>query len=210
MLNRSFARLGLVALLATTLVVAPVSKDVQAQSASGATAFSISFPNIIVLHYWSTLNMTLSTAEMSDYLIGNATGDDDVGTAGGIVISNNAGTMEADADIEPSISISDPTAMTLHIQNAWAVRAVGAAGALVEMSFTAESATLTGPGTSSMAAGTYFVGTGGGVPAAATVTFNPPGLGTPEVGDVAFDLDLTNADESGTYSGSWTLQAAII
>ncbi len=93
MLNRSLARLALVALLAATLVVAPVSRDVQAQSASGSTAFSISFPNIIVLHYWSVLNMTLSTAQMSDFLIGNTTGDDDVGTAGGIVISNNAGTM---------------------------------------------------------------------------------------------------------------------
>ena len=208
MLNKSFARLAVVALLAATLVVAPVSKLAHAQTATGATAFTITFPSVVVLHYWSTLNMTLSTAEMTDFLIGNTTGDDDRGTKGAVTISNNAGTMEADAAI--TSSVTDPTAMTLHIQNAWAVRAVGTgSGNNVTVSFTASSASLAGPNANSIAASNYSVGTGGAVPSAATVSFSAPGLSTPEVGDVALDLDLSGAGESGSYSGSWTLQAVV-
>jgi hypothetical protein len=208
MLNKSLARVGVVAILALTLVVAPVSKEAQAQSASGATAFTIAFPSVVVLHYWSTLNMTLSTADLTDFLIGNTTGEDDRGTKGSVTISNNAGTLEANADI--TTTASDVTGITLHIQNAWAVRAVGTAALPnVTMSFTASSASLTGPGANSIAASNYYVGTGGGVPSAATVSFAAPGLVNPEIGDIAFDMDLTGAGQSGSYSGSWTLQAEI-
>jgi len=206
--KKNLTRVAVAAMLAATLVVAPLSEDAQAQSAEGTTAFSITFPSVVVLHYWSILNMTLSTAELTDFLIGNTTGEDDRGTQGSVAISNNAGTMEADAAI--TSSVTDPTAVTLHIQNAWAVRAIGTSGTPnVTMSFTASSATLTGPGVNSMGASSYFVGTGGSVPTLTTVTFAAPGLSTPEVGDVALDLDLTNAAQSGTYSGSWTLQAEI-
>jgi hypothetical protein len=209
MLNKSFARVAIVAILAMTLVVAPVSKEAQAQSASGATAFTIAFPSVVVLHYWSTLNMTLSTADLTDFLIGNTTGDDNEGTKGSVTISESSGNLEANADIT-STTVNGITAVTLHIQNAWAVRAVGtAAKPNVTMSFTASSASLSGPGSNSIAASNYFVGTGGGVPSAATVTFPAPGLATPEVGDVAFDMNLTGATESGSYAGSWTLQAEI-
>lgn len=208
MLNESLTRVALVALLGATLVVAPVSKDAQAQSAQGATAFSISFPSVVVLHYWSTLNMTLSTADLTDFLIGNTAGNDDRGTKGSVSIADVSGTMTADAAI--TSSVTGPTAVTLHIKNAWAVRAVGtAAKPNVTMSFTASSSSLSGPGTNTMAASNYFVGTGGGVPSSATVSFTAPGLVTPEVGDIALDLDLTGAGQSGTYSGSWTLKAEI-
>ncbi len=208
MLKKGFARVAVVALLAATMVVAPVSKDAQAQSAQGATAFSISFPSVVVLHYWSALNMTLSTAELTDFLIGNTTGNDDRGTKGAVTISDNAGTFEADAAI--TSSVTDPAAVTLHVQNAWAVRAVGTAALPnVTMSFTASSTTLTGPGANSIGASNYFVGTGGGVPSTSTVSFAAPGLSTPEVGDISLDLNLTGAGQSGTYSGSWTLQAEI-
>ncbi len=200
--------MALVALMAAIMVVAPVSQDVQAQSASGATAFSISFPNVVVLHYWSALNMTLSTSVLTNFLIGNTTGDDDRGTKGSVAITDNAGTFEADAAITSSVNSTN--AITLHIQNAWAVRAVGTgSGNNVTVSFTASSASLTGPNSTSIAASNYYVGTGGAVPSAATVSFSAPGLSTPEVGDVALDLNLSGAGESGSYSGSWTLQAVV-
>ena len=104
MLNRSFARVTVVALVAATMVVVPMSPDVQAQSASGATAFSISFPNVVVLHYWSALNMTLSTSVLTNFLIGNTSGDDDQGTKSSVAISDNAGTFEADAAITSSVN----------------------------------------------------------------------------------------------------------
>jgi len=208
MLNKSFARFALVALLAATLVVAPVSKDVQAQSASGATAFSISFPNVVVLHYWSALNMTLSTSVLTNFLIGSTSGDDDQGTKSSVAISDNSGTFEASAAI--TSSVNSPNAITLHIQNAWAVRAVGTgSGNNVTVAFTASSSSLTGPNSNSIAASNYYVGTGGGVPSSSSVSFSAPGLSTPEVGDVALDLNLSGAGESGTYSGSWTLQATV-
>lgn len=208
MQSKSYARVALVGLMAVTLLVAPVSRDVQAQSAQGATAFSISFPSVVVLHYWSALNMTLSTADLTNFLIGNTTGDDDEGTKGSVSIADVSGTMTADAAI--TSSVTDPTAITLHIQNAWAVRAVGTTALPnVTMSFTASAASLSGPGTNSIAASNYFVGTGGSVPSTATVSFAAPGLAAPQVGDVALDLNLPGAGQAGTYSGSWTLQAEI-
>jgi hypothetical protein len=210
MLKKGFARLTLVALLAATLVVAPVSKEAAAQSASGATSFSIVFPNVVVLHYWSTLSMQISTADLTDLLIGNTTGADDQGSSGTISISNNAGTLETDAAITDT-GVTDVSAVTLHIQQVWAVRAVAGSGEDVQMSFTASSASMSGPNSTSIDVDNYYVGaTGGAAPSSATYDFSPPGLVTPEIGDIALELDLTDATESGTYSGSWTLQAEIV
>ena len=212
MLKKSFARVALVALLAATLVVAPVSKEAVAQSASGATAFSIVFPNVVVLHYWSTLSMEISTADLTDLLIGNTTGADDQGdrpASGTIAISNNAGTLETDAAITYA-GVTDVSSVTLHIQNAWAVRAVAGSGEEVQMSFTASDAALDGPGSNEIDVNNYWVGESGSVPGSSTYNFTPPGLVTPEVGDIALELDMTDATESGSYSGNWTLQAEIV
>ncbi|NKB89656.1 MAG: hypothetical protein GKS06_15675 [Acidobacteria bacterium] len=211
--KKSFARVALIALLAATLVVAPVSKEAAAQSASGATAFSISFPNVVVLHYWSQLNMAISTNDLTSLLIGNTSGDSDEGTApasGTISITDNSGTLEADANISYS-SATDVSDITLHIQNAWAVRAVGGSGEEVQMSFTASSSSLSGPTGNSIDVNNYFVGaSGGSAPSSSTYNFTPPGLVNPEVGDIALELDMTDAEESGNYTGSWTLQAEIV
>ena len=209
MTGKTFARVVLVGLMAATLVVAPMNQDAQAQSASGATAFSISFPNVVVLHYWSALDMTLSTAVLTNFLIGNTTGDDDRLGKTGVVITDTGTNFEAEAAI--TSSVTSPTAITLHIKNAWAVRAVGTtSGKNVTVSFSATDASLAGPTGNTIGATAYSVGLASATaPSAATVSFPSPGLVTPELGDVALDLDLTGAGEAGNYAGSWTLQATV-
>ena len=209
MLKRSFAQVAVVA-LAAALVVAPVGQTARAQTAQGATNFSISFPNVVVLHYFANLGMEISTSDLTEFLIGNTDGEKVESDATGVTISDASGTLTADANITPSALDEDVTAVTLHIQNAWAVRAVGTGtGNNVTMTFDSADSSLTGPGTTSMGASDYFVGTGTSAPTANTVSFAAPGLFTPQQGSISMELDLTNATQSGTYSGSWTLQVDV-
>lgn len=207
-MHKRFVRVALATAIVATLVVAPVTPNANAQSATGATSFSINFPKVIVLHYWSSLTVDLSTNVMTNFLIGQTTGDDDQGTQSGVSITDNGTNFEVDAAITSTIP-GDPSSITLHIENAWAVRAVGASGDNVTMSFDSAPTDLSGS-SDSIAVSNGRLGDGATLASYGTTdSFTPPGLVSPTTGGVAIDLDLTNATEQDTYTGSWTLKAEI-
>jgi len=177
--------------------------------ATGSTTVSVQIPDIVILHYFSTVDVTIDANEMGSFLTG-VPGDSsfDEG-AGAAAATLTGGVLQADLAMTPSALTGDPTAAVLLLQNAWAVRAVslGNPGSQTQVGVTVTTPTMTNGGTSSMSISSAAVSDGVS-PAAATITFATPGLGTPEIGDVELTLDMTLASDAGTYTGGvFTLQA---
>ena len=121
MLIKSFARVATVALVAMTIVVAPVGQTAKAQTATGATAFTINFPEVIVLHYWSQLDMTLAADQVTQYLLTQADGEDDLGTTTGVVISGGS-TFSANVSASFWVGSNSATTTWCRRRNSSAIR----------------------------------------------------------------------------------------
>ncbi len=120
--------------------------------------------------------------------------------------SVNGTLLEADASLTASGLDSDLSSVELHINNAWAVRALGST---VTMTFTAPTLTDAGSNTIPVSAGKIGDGTvlssyGTGSKAGITAQ----GMGTPITGGVAMTLDLSDVGD-GAYSGTWTVAAEV-
>jgi hypothetical protein len=181
-----------IVLVATVFLALPAWAQT---STSGATSVTVNLPNIIILHYFSAVTVTITAADLTTY-IGLTTPVDE----GSATASGGFGNH----DLNLSASIDAPTgnltAAPLTLQNAWAVRALGTGN--VAMTFARTSATLTNAsgGTIAMTAAS----------AVSPTSFAPPGLGNPRYGDVALVLDLTGARYSGNYAGGiYTVTATI-
>lgn len=210
MLSKGLTRVSLVALVAAMLVLAPVADTARAQSASGDTSFTINVPKVVVLHFFQSLTVDVGTAALAQ--LANSTNgtapnynDYDQGAGGSVTASVNGTLLEANASLTASGLNSDLSTVELHINNAWAVRALGST---VTMTFTAptlaqggESITVSngkiGDGT---VLGTYGVGSKSGIAA--------QGMGTPITGGVAMTLDLSDVGD-GAYNGTWTVAAEV-
>jgi hypothetical protein len=118
---RFFAR---TATLLTLGLIALATSPAQAQ-AVGATDVDITIPDIVILHYFSAVDVQITSDALGTYLTGSA-GDSSVdeGTA-----APAAGGFDQDLNIGPSAVLTgDPTAAVLVLRNAWAVRAISLAG----------------------------------------------------------------------------------
>ena len=190
-----------IAVLATAcFLLVPATAHAQAV---GATDVDITLPDIIVLHYFSNIDLTFSAATVTAWL--GATSDQ--GTMTGASFTSDID-ISSDGDFGTT---GDPTAAALTLSNAWAVRAIsGGAGTQTKVTIAVTDSTLTHAGgggeTIEISAGEVQDSGGGGF--AGSVTFSPPGLANPEIGDVRLTLDLTNATEAGEYAdGVYTLTA---
>ena len=207
MRNKSFARVALVAMLAATLVVVPVTESAKAQSASGSTSLSINFPEVVVLHYWTDLTMSISQDNLLNYVTGSN------GSGGGLALNDTGGagnldnSFTGDANVTTTVSGGSLSAAQVLIQNAWAVRAL-TDGTQVQVELTSVPTQLAGTSTN-IPVSAFYTSTGG-VGTSDTVTFNSPGLLNPEFGDVSFTMNFSSATEAGDYTGSFTIEATVL
>jgi hypothetical protein len=117
---RSFA---LAAVLVTVGLLALTATPARAQ-ASGATDVDITIPDIVILHYFSSVQVTVTQAALGTFLTGTA-GDQaiDEGTP------TFTGAFDHDLTIGPSaLTGGDPAAAVMILRNAWAVRSISLAG----------------------------------------------------------------------------------
>jgi hypothetical protein len=189
-------------LLLTSLVVGAfallIASPAHAQ-ATGNTAVSIDVPDIVILHYFSTVDVQLDAATMGNFLTGGITLFDE-GAAGGFA-AENLGQFELDLAMVPDPLTGDPANAVLLLQNAWAVRSIsgGATSATqVVISVPAASSTLAGVAGSTI----EMIGAGVdiGAGAAASVSF-APSLNPPVTGDVVLTLDFGNTTAAGSHAG---------
>jgi hypothetical protein len=113
----------------------------------------------------------------------------DEGDAGGpITAVENTGTLEATFDIAPGLF--DPSAVDLVLENVWAVRAIGGTTANTTVTATLGADNVLTNGASAITVNDATAAPG---------TFADPGLGTPQVGDVTLELDLTGITAAGNH-----------
>jgi len=171
--------------------------------ATGNTAISIDIPDLVILHYFDTVDVQLDAATMGNFLTGSpltAVTLVNEGANGGLA-TLGLGQFELDLGIAPAPLTGDPANAILLLQNAWAVRSIsGGANALTEVAITvpAASSTLTGGSGSSIEMVGADVDAGGG--AAASVSFTPS-LAPPVTGDVVLTLDFSTTTAAGSHTG---------
>jgi hypothetical protein len=198
MMKRNWTWPAVAAAIVAFALVGAAPAHAQAQ---GQTTVSIDIPDIVILHYFSSVDVTLDANAMGSYLTGTPGGAStiDEGNASGAA-SLTGGNFQLDLGMSPSGLTGDPSAALLVLQNAWAVRAitVGGGSATTQLDVAVTGAALTSGG-SSIAISTAAVddGTSNG----ASITFPSTGLGNPTVGDVELTLDFSGATESGTHTG---------
>ena len=199
----------LFAVSSAALTLLLCSAPVHAQ-AVGATDIDITIPDIVILHYFSSVSVSIDGADLGNFLTGNP----------GAAQTFNEGTVSVgprgftqNLNITPTGLTGNPAAAVLTLENAWAVRAIsGGASTQTQLAIvnTGGSMDRPAPSTATITMG-VAVNDGDGGASAATIQFAVPGLVNPEYGDVELTLDLTGATEAGQYSGGqYTLTATNI
>jgi hypothetical protein len=192
-------RFGFVIVLLTLLVVfGASSSSVQAQS-TGTTNIDIVLPQIVVLHYFNKVTLSISSAELATYL--NLTEDQgDKATIS--VTSGGVGTFSANLAINPGDPPGSVTIATLTLQNAWAVRAIGGGNnTQLAISVPLAGNTLTHASVPEAQIGLDGASVTDGANSGVSIQFVSPGMQTPQTGDIALTLDMSAATEAGTYEG---------
>lgn len=203
MAHRSEMLRGLFLAAAVLLIGSMLPNAAHAQ-ASGATDVDIELPSILVLHYFSNVDIQVSGNVLQTWL--GVTSDAGIASGAGAVAGTSIQTdlsIAGDGDYTPT---NDPTAVPLTLLNAWAVRSLAATGESTQVTIAVNDNTLshTGGDTITVSSGGVRV-TGGGA-FAGSASFSPPGLAAPQRGDVQLTLDLSNATLSGAYDdGQYTL-----
>ena len=174
------------------LMVLVIASPSQAQI-NGDTAIEIDFPPLLILFYYSTVDLTISAANLEAAVLSVAN-PVDRGTYNGTSFTENL-------NVDSTTSFNSTVTMTLN--DAWAVRSVGAVGGSVQIDMSFVSATLTHTvvGTETIGLSNISTNESVGATTGASVTFAHQGLGTAVTGDVTMDVDLSNAGVSGTYDG---------
>jgi hypothetical protein len=183
----------IIALLCFVYALFPTAAQAQAV---GDTEVRVVVPPVLILYYFSVLEVTLTTNDLIG--IAGTYNSVDEGTAS---VTLNGWT--ADAAISPTAPNPFTANQTITITNAWGYFGVGNPADQLR-------ATITGSGVAS--ALTLESGTGtidlsnfqiqsGGVGWAAALQPLPKGGGI-RYGDLQFDIDLSNADVAGTYADS--------
>ena len=200
---RSAFAMGATALLLALMLVMPAPT---AQAASLNVDVDIVWPSILILYCYSDVDVTVTSAVLGSLFTGTASGDQGVPVAGpGAAVATLSGTdLVADVNLgSPDTDLLvDPAAVNLILDNVCAIRAVstaGGSGVQVDVALTANTQLLNGTATIDLSNPQVRVDAGAfGAP----VTFTPGGLGTLHNVDVQLSLDVSGADEAGTYSSA--------
>jgi hypothetical protein len=216
---------------AATALVGLASAPIHAQ-ASGTTDVDIDFPPILILYYYSDVEVNLPTTVLDDFLGASPT----AGTAAngvdhyqqaelpsGAITATAGGANEIVATLSALGTLPgsvDLTAMELTLVNAWAVRAL-ASSTETDYTIFVERGDGTGSppdidlvnGTSTITitdSGIRVTGGGGFTAESALLTRTAPGLVTPDTGDVRLILDLSALDEAGLHSSATGVDFTIV
>ncbi len=172
--------------------------------ASGSTDIDITLPDIVVLHYWSNIDINVPKAALAALLTGG-TGDtgEDEGTANGgsaINVALSGGNLAANTSVSTTMSgTGDPSAVVMVLNNAWAVRSISLAGGTSTKLEIATTDTKLDHQTTTATIGVSGLKVDDGTSSGTSITFTAPGLVNPKIGAVQMTLDLTNATNAGAY-----------
>lgn len=181
-------------------VIASAALGMQtAHAVSADTTIEIDFPTILVLYHFDTINLSVSEANLATALGASTsstsctagTGEYCVEVTGPVGLALDLATPTVDANMNDTIGPLTPLGtVSVEIDNAWGVRSIGAAAGL--------QASVTG---NDLVQGAETIPVSND-----TTNDTNPAVGlTMATGDIAFDMDLSNLDTSGTYAGDFTI-----
>jgi hypothetical protein len=189
-------------LLVAGAVAAALISGAPAQAATGTTSISVTLNPVVILHYFSSVGITISGADLTAYMYSSGDSKDE-----GSNTKTTSGSMTVSLAMSPTGPTGSLSALPLVLTDAWAVRAINTTTNQTQLAITG-GGTLTNAAGGTIAIGTARVDAANGSGGAATIAFAPPGLVTPETGSIVLPLDLTSANHAGAYTGgSVTLTA---
>jgi len=177
-----------------------VAMGTQANAASGQTSVSFNFPNIVILHYISSVTFDVPAAAL-----GNGAIDEG---SGGTLNSFSSPTISGNANVGVTIS----TALNGYkgtINNAWAVRGITASGN-IQMQIAVGTQTATN-GTSTVTISNLTMSSGSN--SGAQFNIAAPGFAASSAvyGNVHMDLDFSQVTTTGSHTGAtYTVTATAI
>jgi len=171
-----------------------VTMGTQANAATGNTAVSFNFPDIVILHYVSGVQFNVPASVFGIDAINE-------GTSTPTLTFTNP-TLSGDAGMGVTVT-GGPNIANLQgsISNAWAVRGITTSGNIqVQIQVTTATATN---GTSTVTISNPLV-SAPGVTAAATITVPAPGFSAANavIGNVAMGLDFSAVTAVGLHTGA--------
>ena len=187
----------LIAFALFTVGIVLVATPAAAQT-SGTTSVSIDLPSFVMLYYRSSITIVPSDATLTA-LIGEAANPADLG-------NTNLTAFTDDALVDgSSTGFTALTSVTATISNFWAVRSLAPSGSStqVDVAWSAGITTLTNPDLDTISLSNLETQAAGGTWGALD-SFPPTGLGAGNAtqGNVRFDVDLSVAATSGSYTGA--------
>lgn len=189
-----------IALATATISMASVAS---AASISGSTDFRVTLPEILVLYHWDDAHLTLTDAvttpenNSDDREISDATTRDLSATLQETTLTFDGN----DVSTTSPITNFDSGLVNVTLKNSWAVRSLSTAP--VTLALTNPNATLKNATNNDATITTQdavLASTGTGVTDSDSASMTIPSGWAPVMGDIKFNLDLTNADYSGEYN----------
>jgi hypothetical protein len=206
--NKRFFRCIALGLMVATSFLS-VTSETRAQ-AIGSTDIDITLPDIVILHYFGSVSVEITPANMAAFL-GLTTAVQET-----VSVTPLEG-FDVDLQMSPSAPTGSLDAAILTLRNAWAVRSLslgpGGNSGTTSLDISIGNDTLVhdslGGGTEIILDAATVNVTGGGA-GSASINFDSPGLFSPQLGDVQLTLDMRDATAAGTYLGGvFTLEATI-
>ena len=187
-------------LLALVLVAAAALfgavQPAQAQSASGETAVSVNLNGIVILYYYSSVNVTMPSNLLGPSAVAAAAANP---TA--VAVATGAEATLVNPTSAPPIALN---AVNLDLLNAWSVRSLNLTGANTQVTISGAANTMTNGGSGEILITDRQVRRAGGGFATPSISFPSAGtFVTPQTGDVRLVLNMTGV-VGGVGAGSYT------
>ncbi|WP_201543936.1 hypothetical protein [Psychrobacter sp. H7-1] len=191
-----------IALATAALSIASVASA--ANSISGSTDFRVTLPEILVLYHWDDAHLTLT-----DDVVTTPENDSDDREISDATTRNLSATLQdtnltfqgSDVNTTSPITNFDSGVVKVTLQNSWAVRSLSTAP--VTLTLTNPNATLKNAMNNAATITTkdaVLASTGNGVNDSGSPSMTIASGWAPVMGDIKFNLDLTNADYAGEYN----------
>jgi hypothetical protein len=186
-------RLKLASAIAVSTLIA-ILQAPGAIAASGTTSVSVDFPEIIILHYRSKLNIRFT---------GGANNAVDEGSAGTISLPLNT----ASGDGTLSVTGTANTIIPVKVANMWAVRGITSSGNFqIDASITNDTASLAN---SSVVMDKLEAVASGAAGQSITVPSSGLAPANAVTGGITFQLDIEDVKQTGTHTGiEYTITAS--
>jgi hypothetical protein len=204
MFNNPLRKLAIAATLLAT--AAPVSAMAATQSVSGSSTVTVSVPDVIILDYFTKINLGLAgQAEKHDH---GTYSQADLGT--GDQSFEGRGALSSDNLTEAGSALLKGSDVNLTLRNVWAVRGFSSTGN-AKVSITGPTTLTQESGSSSIGVSKLQVMVDGEKAENAATSVNTTLKGIQKsnavMGDILMGLNFTNTSVAGDYTGTVTITA---